>query len=218
VLYVTCFSLLHAGTNGNKRVFDFRHYMISCVVTANGSLSYAAGQESSAVGSRPKTVPLIYPNAKKSQNLSLSRCRHKSCSAIHGSYCDGSQPGWQTAFVVRLLTPGILMSEISNSCRTLVLASGTLSPIQSLAAELDLTTQTEASRSVLFNNGLQNRPPPLEADHIINLPKQLLAVSIGHFPNGSPLTVTNATYQSIEWRCNLGNAICSVIECIPKGG
>lgn len=190
--------------------------MISCVVTANGSLSYAAGQEPSA--SRPKTVPLIYPNAKKSQNRSLSRCRHKSCSAIHGSYCDGSQPAWQTAFVVRLLTPGLLMSEISNSCRTLVLASGTLSPIQSLAAELDLTNQTEASRSVLSNNGLQNRPPPLEADHIINLPKQLLAVSIGHFPNGSPLTVTNATYQSIEWRWNLGNAICSVIECIPKGG
>jgi thiamine pyrophosphokinase len=110
------------------------------------------------------------------------------------------------------------MSEISNSCRTLVLASGTLSPIQSLVAELDLTTPTEATKSVLFNNGLQLQPAPLEAEHIIDLQKQLLAVSIGHFPDGSVLTVKSANYNIQKWRGNLGNAICSVIESVPKGG
>jgi hypothetical protein len=110
------------------------------------------------------------------------------------------------------------MSEISNSCRTLVLASGTLSPIQSLVAELDLNTPTDASKSVLFNNGLQLQPAPLEAEHTINLQKQLLAVSIGHFPNGGVLTATSTNYKIKEWRENLGVAICSVIESVPKGG
>jgi hypothetical protein len=196
--------------------------MISCVVAANGSLSFAADEgdhEPNRPWTRPKTIPLIFPNSDKTKNCSpLPFCRHRSCKVIHGSYCDGSTPRWETAIVVRLLTPGILMKEISNNCRTLVLASGTLSPIQSLAAELDLQSLGDPSKPFLFNNGLQVRPPPLEAEHIINLSKQLLAVSIGHFPDGSPLTVTSVNYQKRDWLRQLGNALCSVIECVPNGG
>lgn len=203
--------------------------MVSSVVTANGTLAFASGEAEHPPphsGSKPKAIPLIFPNNNNTGNHPLPVCRHKACKRVrhqpllsgehvrHGLYCNGSIPRWEAAIVLRLLAPSVLMREISENCRTLVLASGTLSPIQSLTAELDLNP----SKSSLFNMGLQVQPAPLEANHIINLPKQLLAVSIGHFPDGSPLTVTASNYKGRDWIRKLGNAIATVIESVPKGG
>lgn len=203
--------------------------MVSSVVTANGTLAFASGEAGHPPphsGPKPKTIPLIYPNKNSTSNEPLPACHHKACKGArhqpffsggyvrHGSYCNGSIPKWEAAIVLRLLAPSVLMREISENCRTLVLASGTLSPIQSLAAELDLNP----SKASLFNMGLQVQPAPLEANHIINLSKQLLAVSIGHFPDGSPLTVTASNYKGRDWIRKLGNAIATVIESVPKGG
>jgi Rad3-related DNA helicase len=65
---------------------------------------------------------------------------------------------------------------------------------------------------------LQDRPAPLEADHVINLEKQLLAVAIGHFPDGSSLTVNYNQYKHDSFLIKLGDAIATVIESIPRGG
>ena len=65
---------------------------------------------------------------------------------------------------------------------------------------------------------LQVQPKPLEANHVIDLEKQLLAVSIGHFDDGSPLTMTYAHYSKPEFITKLGGAVASVIEAIPTGG
>ena len=213
-----------------------RHYYVASVVSANGSLAYAAGedfQDTKRFWAKPKTIPFIHPNAARNRNLHLPICRHKVCKDVHqrdflggvegavrhGSYCDGSTPQWEAALVLQLLTPGILMRDLSFNCRTLVLASGTLSPIQSLTAELDLNPAEDPLKSSSpFNNGLQVKPMPLEANHVVNLSKQLLAVSVGHFPDGSPLTVTSKNYQRRDWVRQLGHALASVVECIPRGG
>jgi Fanconi anemia group J protein len=65
---------------------------------------------------------------------------------------------------------------------------------------------------------LQTQPKPLEANHVIDLQKQLLAVSVGHFPDGERLTVTYNNYKESTFFPKLGAAIASVIECIPTGG
>jgi hypothetical protein len=65
---------------------------------------------------------------------------------------------------------------------------------------------------------LQVTPRPLEANHVISLPKQLLALSIGHFPDGTPLSATYSNYSKAGFHDKLGSAIASIIESIPKGG
>jgi hypothetical protein len=65
---------------------------------------------------------------------------------------------------------------------------------------------------------LQVVPRPLEANHVVDLNRQLLAISIGHFPDGSPLSVTYSNYNRTGFHHKLGLAISTVIESIPHGG
>jgi Rad3-related DNA helicase len=97
----------------------------------------------------------------------------------------------------KLDSPGPLFQELADECRTVILASGSLAPIPSLCAELNLfssntpiTLPSSSSPSTpqsTVQKRLQTQPPPLEADHVVNLDKQLFVASIGHFPDGSDL-------------------------------
>ena len=125
------------------------------------------------------------------------------------------------------------MQELSNECRTVVLASGSLSPIPSLCAELNLfpadgpLSPVRSSKSNLTNSlpelpkiqkRLQNQPRPLEADHVVDLQKQLFACSIGHFPDGSELKVAHKNTNQAEFLPKLGDALVRIIAGIPVGG
>ena len=212
------------------------HLYISCVCQANGNLDFAAGVDGDdANGSRfkkkPLSWPFVYPRSESIPHAALPVCTHVKCKCHtgaesvpqlgyggpgvrHGNWCDATEiPKWEAHLVLRLLFPGLIMKDITDQCRTVVLASGSLSPLQSLCAELDLH-DTETQKS----GRLQTKPKPLEANHVINLNKQLLAVAIGHFPDGSPLTVNYNNYKHPEFYGHLGNAIASVVESIPRGG
>ena len=143
------------------------------------------------------------------------------------------------------------MRDIASKCRSIILASGSLAPLPSLCAELNLYgpkkeyTTTSASQPSPVKNTqslshispsqnitratvnksqqpmhgrLQTGPPPLEANHVVDLPKQLFACSIGHFPDGSPLTVKYSNYKEPSFFPKLGQAIATVLESIPRGG
>ena len=187
-------------------------------------------------------------------------CNH---GVRHGDYCNGSLPPWECHLTLRLLSPGLLMREISQECRSVILASGSLAPLPSLCAELNLfgketslssptPSQTylsqlssppirssiasgklpEISQSVLdslvkttdgvieklYTNRLQTTPKSLEANHVVNLSKQLLAVAIGHFPDGEKMTISYSNYKNLSFCPKLGHAIASVIEGVPRGG
>jgi hypothetical protein len=140
----------------------------------------------------------------------FGQCHHAYCRKIHsesalvdgnighGWYCDASQPIWEACLILELLTPAPAFLELRQECRTVVLASGSLAPIPSLCAELGLSgedsTQIPSTgnlqsaeciiRKQLQGNRLQIKPKPLEANHVINLKKQLLAVSCGFFKDG----------------------------------
>jgi Fanconi anemia group J protein len=71
----------------------------------------------------------------------------------------------------------------------------------------------------LYTNRLQTTPKPLEANHVVNLQKQLLAVSIGHFPTGEKLTVSYSNYHNNpNFLPKFGHAVASVLDGVPKGG
>ena len=160
----------------------------------------------------------------------------------HGNYCNGSTQPWEAYLVVNLLTPSLFMKDLRDRCRSVILASGSLAPLPSLCAELglegqpnDLSKPTESAAykdntkvetegaaksalAALKGKRLQVAPKPLEANHIIDLEKQLLAVSIGFFPDGSPLTVNFKNQSQSSFIPKLGDAIASCIEAIPTGG
>jgi hypothetical protein len=221
-------------------------------MSANGSFDFASGGDGTGAGPRakkPKEIPLAFHGSSDS----LPECIHPQCaskgSVRHGEVCDGSIPRWEAVLVLELLTPSLLLRPVADSCRTLVIASGSLAPLPSLCAELGLhpaseeayksksplsvvampvsqtpqsdkpepqkvpseQTQTEndmvnelssplspkPEKNLLEEKAgrLQMKPGPLEADHVINLEKQLRAISIGSFPDGSPLSVTFANYK-----------------------
>lgn len=210
------------------------HFYVSCVVQANGNLDHASGLEGNndihRFKKKPISMPYISPRTERNPTSAIPNCRHKKCQnsaaatanplgfgsagVRHGEWCDGRHtPPWEAHLMLKLLNPGLLMKNVSNSCRSVVLASGSLSPLQSLCAELDLQG-SEVSKT----GRLQTKPPPLEADHVVNKQKQLLALAIGHFPDGTPLTVNYNNYKDPAFFGRLGDAIAQVIESIPSGG
>ena len=220
------------------------HYYAAILAIANGSLDFASGGDGEAVtGGRrkkkPRELPLIPPRTKDVPNRPANPCQNPICRAKctdpfhpirHGETCNGSRPRWEAILHLDLLTPGPLMQDLSSSCRTVVLASGSLSPIPSLCAELNLfpaegsLSPVKSSKPNPMNalpkiqRRLQNHPTPLEADHVIDLEKQLCAISIGHFPDGSELRVNQKNYNQQHFLPKLGEALVNIVAGIPKGG
>ena len=182
------------------------------------------GSDYSKFRKKPASIPYVQPRTSEQPNRTPHICPHRECnSKLHAEFCDGTTSKWESIFVLELLTPGILMEDITSQCRTVALASGTLAPISSLCAELNLfpsrTKSALNSPSKTSRNGrLQVQPKPLEANHVIDLDKQLRAISIGCFPDGSPLTVSYTHYKHMSFFPKLGHAIASIIEAVPNGG
>jgi len=240
------------------------HYYISSVVSANGNLDFATGNEDqiNAYGQvnrfrkKPKSIVQNPRPIEQDQLVSNRICNLKSCNigvnrgcVSHDELCDGSMPQWEASLIINLLTPAVLMGQLTKRCRSVVLASGSLAPISSLCAELNLlppspdappievmsnpmpssNSDSEAEKGKektdIFIDPFEEKfgrlqvvPKPLEASHVINLEKQLLAVSIGHFPDGSPLSVKMSSYSKAGFHDKLGDAISGIIESIPHGG
>lgn len=232
---------------------NYRSYFIASVVRANGNLEFAAGMASTGLRRERdngfKRKPKKMPNVPRPSGGLVDRCFHPECRNVtsgpqyqhggvrHGTYCNGQEHPWEAVLVMELLTPAKFMADLSEQCHTVVLASGSLSPIMSLCGELGLTVgpkEAEVKKAAAKLNPieaeieakalkakmprLQMQPKPLEANHVIDLEKQLLAVSVGHFSDGTPITMTYSHYSKPEFIAKLGDAIASVVEDVPSGG
>ncbi|KAJ1663292.1 hypothetical protein IW140_005142 [Coemansia sp. RSA 1813] len=106
-----------------------------------------------------------------------------------------SDPDWQSTtstFALWAMSPGIIFSELSEKCRSIILTSGTLSPLSSYASEL----RTEFAST-------------LEADHVVS-PDRFLAMCIQCGPAGQLLEgkYANVDYQS--YQDDIGQAVASI--------
>lgn len=211
------------------------HFFISCAARANGSLSFASGAEP-AEGENKKPKKIARPHGE------VPLCVHPKCidttrsksTVVHGRLCDGSEPKWEAVLSISLLSPHLLLDPISNECRSIVFASGSLAPLGSLCAELGLLAAPDEAYKLNFVPDLadqimtadpnkeccklQVKPPPLEANHVVNIEKQFRAVSIGAFPDGLPMTITYQNYKKEGFYAKLGDALAKVVEAVPSGG
>ncbi|KAJ2381256.1 hypothetical protein GGI23_007626, partial [Coemansia sp. RSA 2559] len=97
------------------------------------------------------------------------------------------------------MSPGIVFSELSQLSRTIVLTSGTLSPIDSYASELRTEFQST-----------------LEANHVVE-PSRFKAMCIKAGPSGNLLEGKYKNTDMLSFQDDLGKAIASIAARCPDG-
>lgn len=98
-----------------------------------------------------------------------------------------------------LQNPGAIFTALSKKCKSVILTSGSLAPLQSFQSEL----QTIFSEVV-------------EAPHVIE-PTQFWVGVIGRAPGGALLNGTFKSSESYEYQDGLGEVILRVVESTPFG-
>nr|XP_039271990.1 Fanconi anemia group J protein homolog [Styela clava] len=96
------------------------------------------------------------------------------------------------------LNPAVAFNDFSGA-HSIILTSGTLSPMSSFSSELGLSF-----------------PIQLEANHVIK-DSQVWVGSIGRGPKGIQLEATYKNTDKFEFQDELGNLICSVCRAVPHG-
>ena len=97
------------------------------------------------------------------------------------------------------LNSSVVFKPIADEARSVILTSGTLSPMVSFASEL--ATRFEHD---------------LEADHVIK-ESQIWVGSISTGPKGSQLVGNYNNYNSVEYQEQLGLSILRILKIVPKG-
>eukprot|EP00903_Cladosiphon_okamuranus_P014456 g13412.t1 len=97
------------------------------------------------------------------------------------------------------LSASTCFSEIDKQVHSIVLTSGTLSPLDSFAGELGI-----------------DFPHQLEAPHVINVRKQCLVTSIGYF-GGVSLDARYTNQHDLKFQDALGNALLQHARVVPGG-
>ncbi|KAF9161783.1 Fanconi anemia group J protein [Actinomortierella ambigua] len=97
------------------------------------------------------------------------------------------------------LSPGVVFRELGWSTRSVVLTSGTLSPMESFASELQTTFAIT-----------------LEASHVVD-ESQVWAGAFSSGPHQIKLKGVYATTRSYEYQDEIGHALERISEVVPNG-
>lgn len=91
------------------------------------------------------------------------------------------------------------MTSLASVAHTLILASGTLAPLDALAAELDL-----------------DFPVRLEANHVVP-PERVFAASLARGPGGCKIQATYANQNTFAFQDDIGELILDACNIVPGG-
>ncbi|MCO5560281.1 hypothetical protein L7F22_013892 [Adiantum nelumboides] len=108
--------------------------------------------------------------------------------------------GWVSSFSLWCLNPAVVFREIASTARTVILTSGTLSPIGSFASELGVTFEVS-----------------MEAPHVIDMKTQVWA---GVLPRGLGNIPLNASYKHADgyaFQDALGKTLEELFKATPDG-
>ncbi|KAJ2803750.1 hypothetical protein H4R20_002771 [Coemansia guatemalensis] len=97
------------------------------------------------------------------------------------------------------MNPGVVFAEIANEARSIVLTSGTLSPLDSYASELQVDFAST-----------------LEANHVIDSGR-FFAMSVECGPSGSPLEAKYQTTNLLQFQDDMGLAVAEIASKCPDG-
>ncbi|KAJ1870564.1 hypothetical protein LPJ55_004561 [Coemansia sp. RSA 990] len=97
------------------------------------------------------------------------------------------------------MNPGVIFQKISDLSWSVVLTSGTLSPLESYASELQVDFAST-----------------LEASHVIH-PDRFCALSVQCGPSGAPMEAKYKTTDQLSFQDDMGEAIVSITKKCPDG-
>ncbi|KAI8336223.1 hypothetical protein BC941DRAFT_428637 [Chlamydoabsidia padenii] len=95
--------------------------------------------------------------------------------------------------------PGIVFEELSSAAHSMILTSGTLSPLDTFASELE----TDFSAT-------------LEANHVID-PSQVWVGTVPVGPSGVTLKGVYSVVESLQYQDDVGQALQDIINIVPFG-
>lgn len=112
---------------------------------------------------------------------------------------EDSRPVWNNVVSFLCLNPAAVFSELKSTARTIILTSGTLSPMQSFQSEL----------------GTQF-PIALEAGHVIK-PEQCWVSSVSVGPDGTDLNGQYRNINTYNYQDEMGKVLWDVCSTVPHG-
>ncbi|XP_042516047.1 Fanconi anemia group J protein homolog isoform X2 [Macadamia integrifolia] len=114
---------------------------------------------------------------------------------------DGEHGGnWKHSFSLWCLNPAVVFREIAGLSMSVILTSGTLSPMDSFAAELGVQFET-----------------CIEAPHVIDVGTQLWAGAISTGPGNYPLNASYKTANCYAFQDALGATLEEICKIVPDG-
>jgi Fanconi anemia group J protein len=109
-------------------------------------------------------------------------------------------PDFVVTFCLWCMSPAVAFRQIAGATRSVILTSGTLSPLESFASELGVPFAVR-----------------LEAPHVVDMARQVWAGAVGAAPNGKELVATYAHTEKPEFQDGLGEAVAACCGVIPDG-
>ncbi|KAJ3690877.1 hypothetical protein LUZ61_020041 [Rhynchospora tenuis] len=108
--------------------------------------------------------------------------------------------GWKCTFSLWCLNPSVVFRDIANLSLSVILTSGTLSPMGSFASELGVQFETI-----------------MEAPHVIDVESQLWASVIPWGPANCPLNASYKTADNYTFQDALGVSLEEICKVVPGG-
>ncbi|KAI7884155.1 uncharacterized protein EV154DRAFT_428012 [Mucor mucedo] len=109
------------------------------------------------------------------------------------------EPEWSFKLAFKCLNPGIIFKDMTDTTRSVILTSGTLSPLNTFASELETDFEVR-----------------LEANHVIDK-SHVWVGGIPQGPNRVSLKGIYSNWESFHFQDDLGEAICEIAESVPFG-
>ncbi|KAL3657099.1 hypothetical protein V7S43_018012 [Phytophthora oleae] len=107
---------------------------------------------------------------------------------------------WDLKMCIWCLNAAVAFSDIASQARSVILTSGTLSPMESFAGELGV-----------------GFPIRLEANHVVNMRKQVFIGAIMHGPGNVDLQSTYNNQQDPRYQDSMGQLLLQYSQSIPGG-
>ncbi|KAI8645691.1 hypothetical protein BD408DRAFT_338253 [Parasitella parasitica] len=112
---------------------------------------------------------------------------------------DRQQSLWVHKIGFWCLSPALIFQNMCEKTHSVILTSGTLSPLNTFASELGV-----------------NFSGKLEANHVIK-PSQVWVSSIPQGPNRIPLKCVYSNMESLVFQDEVGETLCNITERVPYG-
>ncbi|TMW57821.1 hypothetical protein Poli38472_014424 [Pythium oligandrum] len=116
------------------------------------------------------------------------------------SFSPGDGDGWEVKMCIWCLNAAVAFSDVVKEARSVILTSGTLSPMDSFAGELGT-----------------DFPIRLEANHVVNMRRQVFIGAIMNGPGRVDLSSTYKNQQEFRYQDSMGELLFKHAQVVPGG-